>query len=178
MATAGGRGWRRKVDEEFYKELLAADEMMNNTRYHTPDTAAAAASPASSLNTQHTAQEPPRKKLKGLPERDPDQTMSDSGSISSAPITKKKEKVVEKEKPPPAPPVPEIPKPRKLPCAVCFALEPLGDQHLSCKECRLTVHRNCYGIAETRAPGKWTCDMCLNDKSPQVSIVSRFFSPQ
>ena len=173
VAQAGGRGWRRKVDEEFYRELLSADEMMLNTRYTTPDTTpAAAASPASSLNTQQTVQEPPRKKLKGLPERDPDQTMSDSGSITGAPITKKKEKVVEKEKPPPPPPVPEIPKPRKLPCAVCRAMEPLGDQHLSCKECRLTVHRNCYGIPETRAPGKWTCDMCINDKSPQVSIVS------
>jgi hypothetical protein len=81
---------------------------------------------------------------------------------------------VEKQQQPPPPPAPEIPKARTLPCAICRELEPLGDQHLSCRECRLTVHRNCYGIVDNRAPGKWTCDMCLNDKNPQLSIVSVF----
>jgi hypothetical protein len=52
-------------------------------------------------------------------------------------------------------------------------MEPLGDQHLSCKECRMTVHRNCYGfVGETRGSGKWVCDMCSNDRNPQVSVVS------
>ncbi|KAK3329640.1 hypothetical protein B0H66DRAFT_465295 [Apodospora peruviana] len=165
--SQAGRGLRRKVDEDLYKELLAADEMMSNTRFLTPEPVVAA-SPASSLNPVH---EPPRKKLKSsLPEKDPDVTMSDSGSISSAPIAKKKEKEKVVEKPPPPPPVPEIPKPRTLPCAICGEMEPLGDQHLSCRECRLTVHRNCYGITDNRAPGKWTCDTCLNDKSPQIAI--------
>ncbi|KAK0733444.1 hypothetical protein B0T26DRAFT_634916 [Lasiosphaeria miniovina] len=181
VAQTGGRGWRRKVDEELYKELVAADEMMNNTRYLTPDPVVAA-SPASSLQAQAT-QEPPRKKLKGLPDKDPDLTASESGSVSGAPHSKKKEKAAEKQPkqqpappPPPAPvaaplpPILMVPKPRTLPCAICHELEPLGDQHLSCKECRLAVHRSCYGIMENRAPGKWTCDMCLNDKSPQVSI--------
>jgi hypothetical protein len=37
----------------------------------------------------------------------------------------------------------------------------------------MTVHRNCYGIVgENRSPSKWVCDMCSNDKNPQVSIVS------
>ena len=80
------------------------------------------------------------------------------------------EKPVEKPAPPP---VPEIPKPRMLPCAICNQMEPTGDNnHLSCKECRLTVHRKCYGIFDNRQQGKWTCDMCVNDKNPQVSIVS------
>jgi len=167
VAQTGGRGWRRRVDEELYKELLAADEMMSNTRFSTPDPAATA-SPVPSLNSQQAVQEPPRKKLKGFAERDPEQTASESGSISGAPLPKKKERALEKPAPPP---VPEVPKPRVLPCAICHEMEPMGDQHLSCRECRLTVHRNCYGIIDNRAPGKWTCDMCLNDKSPQVSIV-------
>ncbi|KAK1754948.1 hypothetical protein QBC47DRAFT_204962 [Echria macrotheca] len=167
VALNGGRGWRRKVDEELHKELLAADEMMNNTRFSTPDHGVSA-SPAASSQLQQAGQEPPRKKLKGFVERDPDQTASESGSVSGAVASKKKERIAEKAAAPPA--VPEIPKPRTLPCAVCYEMEPLGDQHLSCKECRLTVHRNCYGVIDNRAPGKWTCDMCLNDKSPQVSI--------
>lgn len=168
VAQTGGRGWRKNVDMELYKELLAADEMVNNIRYSTPDPAAAA-SPAKS-NHQPAAQEPPRKKLKGLPDKDADQTASESGSVVNAPVSKKKEKVVEK--PPPPPPAPEIPKPRTLPCAICHEMEPMGEQHLSCKECRLTVHRNCYGVLDNRAPGKWTCDVCANDKNPQLAIVS------
>lgn len=171
VAQSGGRGWRRKVDEELYKELLAADEMMNNTRLPTPETAAAA-SPAGSSVTQPAASEPPRKKLKGWADKDMERTPSESGSVSGGPASKKKEKAVEKPQPPPPPPVPEIPKPKTLPCAICREMEPLGDQHLSCRECRLTVHRSCYGIVDNRAPGKWTCDMCLNDKNPQLSIVS------
>jgi hypothetical protein len=172
VAQTGGRGWRRRVDEELYKELLAADEMMNNTRYLTPDPSLAASTATSFTIQGATGSEPPRKKLKGIPDKDTDQTASDSGSVSGAPQAKKKEKSADKAATRPAP---EIPKPRTLPCAVCLQLEPLGDQHLSCKECRLTVHRNCYGIIDNRAPGKWTCDMCLNDKSPQVSLVSLTF---
>ncbi|CRK16242.1 hypothetical protein BN1708_017470, partial [Verticillium longisporum] len=33
----------------------------------------------------------------------------------------------------------------------------------------MTVHRNCYGVTDNRITGKWTCDMCTNDKNPQVS---------
>ncbi|KAK4205314.1 hypothetical protein QBC40DRAFT_292144 [Triangularia verruculosa] len=168
VAQTGGRGWRKKVDEELYKELLAADEMASNIRYRTPDPAATA-SPARSFSAQLVDKEPPRKKLKSLPDKDVDQTASESGSVVNAPISKKKEKAVEKQ-PPPPPPVPEMPKPRTLPCAICFEMEPMGEQHLSCRECRLTVHRNCYGVLDNRAPGKWTCDMCTNDKNPQVAI--------
>ena len=165
VAQAGGRAWKKRVDEELLKELQTANEMMNKTVYSSPDDAASAASAAA----PSLSQEPPRKKLKGAPDKELEQTGSESGSMSGLVPTKKKEKPVEK---PAAPPAPEIPKPRLLPCAVCQQLEPLGDQHLSCRECRLTVHRNCYGIIDNRSPGKWVCDMCTNDKSPQVSIVS------
>ncbi|KAK4165687.1 putative SANT domain-containing protein 2 [Cladorrhinum sp. PSN259] len=163
VAQTGGRGWKKNVDVELYKELLAADEMVNNIRYSTPDPAAASASPAKSSNTHPAAQEPPRKKLKGLPDKDADQSASEAGSVVNVVIPKKKEKL--------PPPAPEIPKPRTLPCAICREMEPTGYQHLSCKECRLTVHRSCYGILDNRGPGKWTCDMCLNDKNPQVAIA-------
>jgi hypothetical protein len=54
-------------------------------------------------------------------------------------------------------------------------MEPMGDQHLSCRECRMTVHRNCYGVGEARSANKWVCDMCSNDKNPQVSTVRTIF---
>ena len=71
--------------------------------------------------------------------------------------------------------VPELPKPSLLPCAVCRQLleSPAEEQLLSCKECRMTVHRNCYGVVgELRQPERWMCDTCINDKSPQLSTVS------
>ncbi|AEO66043.1 uncharacterized protein THITE_2113820 [Thermothielavioides terrestris NRRL 8126] len=180
VAQTGGRGWRRRVDEDLYRELVAADEMASDSRLPTPDPAATA-SPASTLSGQPAAAEPPRKKLKSFAERDAvEKTPSESGSLSGAPAAKKKEKATEKQQqqqqqqqqrqPPAPPPAPEIPKPRTLPCAICGKLEPLGDQHLSCKECRLAVHRSCYGVVDNRAPGKWACDMCTNDKNPQLSI--------
>ncbi|KAK1447027.1 BAH domain-containing protein [Colletotrichum cuscutae] len=164
IAQAGGRAWKKRQDEELLKELEAAKEM--HTYWNTPPPAIAP-EPVVAVSAAPSS-EPPRKKLKGsAPERDSDSLASDSAPAAAPP--KKKEKAVEKEKPAP-PPVPEIPKPKTMPCAICNQLEPLGDQHLSCKECRLTVHRNCYGVVDNRHPGKWTCDMCANDKSPQVSI--------
>jgi hypothetical protein len=175
VAQTGGRGWRRRVDEDLYRELLAANELVADTRFPTPDPAATG-SPAASLNGQAAATEPPRKKLKSsLIDRDAEKTPSESGSASGGLASKINEKAAGKhhaQQQPAPPPVPEIPKPKTLLCAICRQLEPLGDQHLSCRECRMTVHRNCYGVVDNRAPGKWTCDMCLNDKNPQLSIVS------
>jgi hypothetical protein len=151
VANAGGRAWKKKIDEELLKELAAGDDMMRQTVYTAPDLA------------QQASLEPPRKKLKGAPDSEPN--ASDSG-MSGIVIPKKRERA---EKPPP-PPAPEIPKPKTMPCAICQQLEPLGDQHLSCRECRLAVHRSCYGVLDNRNPGKWVCDMCLNDKNPQLSI--------
>ncbi|CAM1506526.1 Fc.00g061670.m01.CDS01 [Cosmosporella sp. VM-42] len=157
VAQAGGRAWKRKQDEELLKELQAAQEM----GMMTPDRAP---TPSNGVTVNNSHQEPPRKKLKGAPEKETDPGHSDAGSASGSVVSKKKDKSVE------VIAVPEMPKPRTMPCAICNQLEPLGDQHLSCRECRLTVHRNCYGVIDGRHPGKWTCDMCANDKSPQVSI--------
>lgn len=155
VAQAGGRAWKRKQDEELLKELMAAQDP--NLSSPGPE------SRASHTNGTPTTQngEPPRKKLKGTSE---DRNGQDASS-------KRREKGAEKLAS--TPPV-AIPEPKTLPCAVCGQLEPLGDQHLSCRECRLAVHRNCYGVIGSRAlskPEKWTCDTCTNDRSPQVSIV-------
>ncbi|KAH6666728.1 hypothetical protein B0J14DRAFT_678071 [Halenospora varia] len=143
---AGGRVIKRKIDEELLNELVAANEVVNHAP---PELLPQPFIPANEVpppasGTATPGPEPPRKKIKGAPERESTDSAADAG---------------------------EPPKPKTLPCAICHELEPLGDQHLSCKECRLTVHRNCYGVVgESRGPGKWTCDMCSNDKNPQVSI--------
>ncbi len=171
VAAAGGRSWKRRVDEELLKEIAAANEMMNMTIYSTPPPSAAPASAAvTPMQSSSTETHQPRKKLKTSADKDGEAHGPESSTTTSHTHQKKKEKAVEK---PPPPPVPEIPKPRMLPCAICNQMNPAGDQsHLACKECRLTVHRKCYGVVDNRQPGKWTCDMCLNDKNPQVSIVS------
>lgn len=194
VAVAGGRAFKKKLDEEMLKELQAMNEMIAMTNYNTPEPAATtpkSAAPASkpaapAVAAQTTAQEPPRKKLKS--DRDSEPAASDAsgtaGTTGTAVARKKdkekdkeKDKVQEKEKEKPAekpapPPPPPMPKPRTMPCSICHQLEPLGDQHLQCKECRMTVHRNCYGVVDNRHFGKWICDTCANDKNPQASLVS------
>lgn len=171
VAAAGGRAWKRRVDEELLKELKAANDMMNMTVYNAPVPAPVEAG-VSATASHASSVDPPRKKLKTIADKDAEPSASDSGSVSGVPVPKKKEKekAVEKLENPPPPPVPEIPKPRVLPCAICRQMNPTGDQLLSCKECRLSVHRKCYGVMDSRQPGKWTCDMCLNDKNPHVSL--------
>ncbi|KUJ22242.1 uncharacterized protein LY89DRAFT_574599 [Mollisia scopiformis] len=167
VAQAGGRAWKRKIDEELLKELVAANEVVNQA-ISLPSAApnSANGTPAPQANLGQIT-EPPRKKLKGPSERESTDPGIDS-SVSSISGPKKKT-APEKQAAPPPPPEP--PKPKQMPCAICGELEPMGDQHLCCKDCRLTVHRNCYGVVgEHRSPSKWTCDMCSNDKNPQVSI--------
>ncbi|KAI2629724.1 hypothetical protein GGR54DRAFT_276748 [Hypoxylon sp. NC1633] len=174
VAASGSRSWKRRIDEELLKELHAANEMMNQTVYNTPSAAplppqAAAATPASHPSG---SEPPPRKKLKTIADKEKEKGAEVNGADSAGAPThvqhKKKEKAVEKPAPPPAP---ELPKPRILPCAICHHVDNIGDQPpVTCRECRLTVHRKCYGVIDNRLPGKWTCDTCLNDKNPQVSI--------
>lgn len=169
VAQAGGRGWKKKIDEELLKELVAANELVDQSTNVAPVNQIPGGGIAAPIvSNPQPGVEPPRKKVKAGPETDSiDSTLDSGGTVTSG----QKKKVMQ-EKPGP-PPVPEPPKARLLPCAICADMEPLGDQHVSCKECRLTVHRNCYGIVgESRAPNKWVCDMCSNDKNPQVSIVS------
>ncbi|KAI2638141.1 hypothetical protein GGS21DRAFT_457060 [Xylaria nigripes] len=169
VAAAGGRSWKRRVDEELLKELRAAEEMMNMTVYSTPTRASPVTqnTPPATATQSASTDPPPRKKLKTIAEKHAEQNGTEAVGSVVAPTPKKKEKVVEK---PPPPPAPELPKLRTLPCAVCSQGTIAGEQVICCRECRLTVHRSCYGIPDSRNQGKWTCDMCINDKAPQVSI--------
>lgn len=167
-AQSGGKTNKRKVDDS-HREF-----QLNEINWTATNTDAATTpiggTPIPQITEFTSVQEPAKKKARGGAEKDPvDPAAIDAGGVNTA--GQQKKKLVEK--PPGPPPVPELPKPKLLPCAVCLQMEPMGDQHLSCKECRITVHRNCYGvIGETRGLSKWVCDMCANDKNPQVSIVS------
>lgn len=159
-ANTGGRAWKRKIDEELLRELLYANEI--SAIGISERTAAAANSigvEVPSGLTIQSGQDGSRKKQKTAPEaHTPQPTLS---------VEPPKKKVVEK---PPEPPlVPEPPRLRTLPCSICYDMEPMGSQLLCCRHCRLTVHRNCYGVPEGRAETKWTCDMCANDSTNQIS---------
>lgn len=150
VAQGGGRAWKRRIDEELLRELIAANEA---AQLGTPEASSANASLEGSV-------EPPKKKSK-----------TGDGETT----TKKKEKPAPAPKqptPPPPPIVPEQPKWRTLPCAVCKTLEIGVEQPISCAHCKLTVHKQCYGMADQVVPSKWVCDQCSNDRTPTVSTVS------
>lgn len=147
VSQGSGRAWKRRVDEELLRELIAANE------------AAAQLPPID--GPLSGADEPPKKKNKN----DSTPPVAESG--------RKKEKPAPQPKPPTPPPAPIIPTQptwRALPCAVCHT----GENTVSCKLCLLTVHRSCFGISEwqgLRPNGEdsWVCEQCLNDRNPQVS---------
>jgi hypothetical protein len=180
VAQGGGRAWKKKIDEELLKELVTTNETFGNI----PDAqsvgpVSAGGTPAPGSSNLTAGSEPPRKKMKGASENVPADAALDAGGVATAGQQRKKA-MIEKTAapPPPPPPPPEPPKAKLLPCAICRQMEPLGDQHLTCKDCRMAVHRNCYGVVgENRSPSKWICDMCSNDKNPQVSIVSTGMNP-
>ncbi|EOD48734.1 putative phd finger and bah domain protein [Neofusicoccum parvum UCRNP2] len=153
ISAAGGKKWKKLIDQELMDEINAAQ--------NAPPEPVPSIEPVDPL--VQTTTEPPRKKQKGTSEKDTSQ------QASAEPPTKKKMAAVPP-KPPTPPPQPVMPKMRELPCAVCLELEPLGEQRLVCRECRLTVHRQCYGVTESRS-GKWVCDQCKNDKKETVSYT-------
>lgn len=179
VAAAGGRAWKRKIDNELLEELQAANEVTNLAPGDVMIPNGALVGPGPPPPPIHQqGPEPPRKRQKGGAEKD----MIESAALDSGPPpVPQKKKPVEKPAPPPPPPPPPVkirPKPKLMPCVICFQMEPLGDQHVSCKECRMTVHRNCYGIVGETSPTRgvrWVCDSCSNDKNPQVSIVGHLF---
>ncbi|KAK7540734.1 uncharacterized protein J3D65DRAFT_616351 [Phyllosticta citribraziliensis] len=154
ISATGGKKWRKMIDQELMDEINAAQ--------NAPPEPITSIEPTS--DTLPPQPEPPRKRQKGAtaaPERE---------SAQQTPVEQPKKKVAPPPKLPTPPPQPVMPKMRELPCAVCLQLEPLGDQRLVCKECRLTVHRQCYGVTESRS-GKWVCDQCKNDKKETVSYT-------
>lgn len=160
VANGGGRAWKRRIDEELLIELFSANEA--NSIGVSSAAAAAAASAGVEVPPGLTIQDGPKKKQKTGAENSV--TVTQSTTCTEAPV---KKKAIEKLPEPPL--IPEPPKLKILPCAICNQMEPMGDQHLSCRHCRLTVHRNCYGVAEGRSASKWTCDTCSNDSACQIS---------
>lgn len=165
VASGGGRAWKRRVDEELLAELTTASVASSMGISTTAAAAAAAIGVEVPPNlTVQPGQDGPKKKQKlsgDAPAMVVPQTF--------APVEPPKKKVVEKL---PEPVVPEQPKMRILPCAVCWGFvagEEVTDEGLCCTRCRLTVHRTCYGVADGRPKDKWTCDMCTNDIAHQVS---------
>ncbi|POS86563.1 hypothetical protein EPUL_001293 [Erysiphe pulchra] len=164
VAQAGGRATKRKIDEEILKELMAANEVTNQLK-HTMSKATSSSCGVSKAS-KSIGPDPPRKKIKASMEKESSEIASESTQATS-----KKKSFSDK----PAPLLSLISEPSQatiMPCAVCSEIDPIVDQHLSCKDCRMTVHRNCYGVVDNRNLNKWTCDMCANDKNPQVSVVS------
>jgi len=169
VANGGGRAWKRRIDEE----LLA--ELVNTNKINSISISSAAAATAASVGVEVPTgltippggQEGSKKKQKTGFEN---QTLQ--GIQNGSYIEPPKKKVIEK---PPEPPLmPEPPRITVLPCAVCYEMEPSGEERFCCKHCRLTVHRNCYGIGEGRLNSKWTCDMCSNDSVPTNQISTSY----
>lgn len=169
IAASGHKSWRRRIDEEMLAQLILATETpftINST------TAATASSMGISMESnpqlqQESKLDPTKKKIRSdVPGTS---TATSTAASSVEPMPKKKPGT---DKPADAAPiVPDPPKAKILPCAVCSKTEPIGEEHLSCRDCRLTVHRNCYGLRGSRAGNKWLCDMCLNDRTPSISTT-------
>jgi hypothetical protein len=148
ITANAGKAWKRRIDEELLRELLAANEL-------------AAMLPP--LEPQFAiTDEPPKKKTK-----------NEASTPAAIEQTKKKEKPAPAPKiptPPPAPIIPDQPTWRQLPCAVCHT----DNNTISCQHCMLTVHRSCYGVSDTQGVKSsgdvyWVCEQCQNDRNPQVS---------
>lgn len=158
IGQSGNKSWRRRVDEELLTQLLVSSETgPTNINSSTAATAASLGVPVGG-----NAQLETKKRNRN----DKDSTAT-STATSVEPVSKKRsanEKSSE-----PAPIEPEPPVAKTLPCAICAKIEPTGDQYVSCRDCRLTVHRNCYGISPLQNTVKWLCDTCSNDRNPLIS---------
>lgn len=151
VSQGGGRAWKRRIDEELLRELTYANELAA-----LPPTPEPPAQPIARVENG----EPPKKKSKAVP-----------APIPEPPKPKEKTPPPPKLPTPPPPPIiPEPPKWKVLPCAVCHT----EANTIECAHCKLTVHRSCYGLAENeglRLNGEtyWVCEQCHNDRNPIVS---------
>ncbi|KAF2403842.1 hypothetical protein EJ06DRAFT_527443 [Trichodelitschia bisporula] len=159
ISQGGGKAWKRRVDEELIREWTLERERANNPEEVVDENA---------YTPVQAVQEPPKKKQKGVaPEVTP--------SVEA--IVHKKKAPAPAPAPPPPPkmptpqPPPAQPKMRQLPCAICDSCESTRDELVTCRDCRLAVHRNCYGILDARSALKWSCDPCANDRK-EVSAIN------
>ncbi|KIW07856.1 uncharacterized protein PV09_01771 [Verruconis gallopava] len=163
ISQGGGRAWKRRVDEELIKEWAIAAETADLPPIEPEDM------PGVIPHRHMDVDEPARKKMKGS-----------EGAIPTPAVVveKEKKKTPTASAPPPPPkeptppPVPNPPKMRVFPCAVCDAYETPSDPVLVCRDCRLTVHRGCYGVSEHKNGQKWSCDPCSNDRREIAAMNS------
>lgn len=161
----GSRAVKRRVDEDLLREVVYASEAAGVASNATIASAAAVIGVPVSVQT---VQDSGRKKSK--PSSDKEQT----------PVPQATEVQTKKKAPPPPPPravtppiVPQQPRMRDLPCGVCKErAEPTDPNIITCRDCRMAVHRRCYAVPDTASAAKWLCDTCLNDKNWQLSFVS------
>jgi hypothetical protein len=156
IAAAGGRASKRRIDEELMNCILEAQHESGDTI--SANTAAVAASAGVEVpSTIIQTMEPAKKKMK----------------TDKEPLTATPEIVPEKKKErlPELPLVAEIPRVKIHPCSVCYVIDNAGDDLLKCLDCRLPVHRSCYGIPPEVPSRNWYCDMCKNDHNTQVSTT-------
>ncbi|SMY24628.1 unnamed protein product [Zymoseptoria tritici ST99CH_1A5] len=148
-ALGGGRGLKRKLDNELIQAIITDSAEKANPPPPPPET-------LPSIGDG----EPPKKKAKNQ-------------EVQPVEPPKKKEKPPPPPKeptPPPPPIIPAQPTWKELPCAICRGF----NDTVACSHCKLTVHRRCFGLAENegiRPDGgfKWVCEQCQNDRNPAVS---------
>ena len=165
FVQTGGRQWKKRQEEDWLRELVLANEVAG-----IPTGGASAAAAASmGIELSVPSDESWKKKVVTSKERDITPTI--------APPAEPQKKKPAPPPPPPREPTPPIepspPRKRDLPCAVCRnTTVPSNDVKLECGVCRLSVHRNCYGITDAVSPAHWVCDTCVNDKKQQYLLVS------
>lgn len=157
-SQGGNRAWKKRFDQVILDELEAR---LENPQAVNPPPAPLPPPTSTSTPVPQSAQEPPKKKAKT------DKDVITNGTTDTG--TKKKPVQPVEPPQPPRPLTPDIPKTRTLPCAICSQMEPMGDEHITCRDCRLTVHRSCYGVQDLPNAAKWICEMCANDRSPLTS---------
>lgn len=161
LLATGGRQWKRKNDEELLRELVLANEAARIP------TSTVAASAAAQIGIEVSVPLEPKKKLLKSGEKEQTPTLSASEQPKKKALAPQAVP-----RPPTPPPEPLEPKWRQLPCFVCrFADSSIEEPLISCKECKCTVHPQCYGISVSSNHSKWVCDTCVNDKQPQHSLV-------
>ncbi|KAJ5121826.1 hypothetical protein N7526_008763 [Penicillium atrosanguineum] len=164
IAATGNKSWRRRIDEEMLAQLILATETpftINST------TAATATAMGISVDSNPQLQHESKLDKKKIRSDNPSTVTSTATSVEPVPVKKK----LGIEKSDALPIIPDPPRAKTLPCAICNRVDPTGEEHLSCRDCRLTVHRNCYGVQGSRPGNKWLCDMCSNDRSPSISTT-------
>ena len=160
IAAAGGRASKRRIDEELMRTIVEAQEESGDTISSTTAAVAASAGvevPPTIIQTQ----EPPKKKAKS----------DKDGQTATPEVVPEKKKPVPEKPAEPAPLKPEPPRVKILPCAVCLVVDAPDDELLNCRDCRLAVHKSCYGINPELNTKKWFCDMCSNDRNTMVSTT-------